>query len=792
MHINTTTMKLLYSQIKEYIPDYSISVEETCKALTMIGYMQDSLEKVTYQEKSDYVISVEVRHDRPDCLSVLGLCRELSAYFKLTSTKPESKILTDKDTTQRSKLPIIISAENHITRVLAIAMNNIQVKPSPLWLQEYLALYDIRSINTLVDISNYVMLLTGHPSHIFDRDKLSGTLQWIMNKGSFKEIVTLDGSAVALTDNSLIIRDDTDVLALAGMVGGDRARIGDSTKNILLEIAVYDYALIKQNSRELDIVTEASRRLEKKLDPNGIDYPFSLLVELITRYCGGTLDSEAFEYYPSPYIPKPIQFQAEKASLYSGITIPTDESLAILKRLGYSIQANNTALPPVDRMDVEGAEDVIGDIIRLYGYGHIPTDETPQITITKDITPKSIIFAEKIRDILTTLGYDEALTWTMTTEKANLETKYEEAMNIVTENAVNAEVPALRQTITTGLLKQLGQYRKQNVQHIHLFEIGKVFSSNKGAYIENNNLGILLYSQENCSENLQTLQSDIEKLLYGSGIGSLKYRESLIAPQIANPLSCWDIYAEGTDTAIGILYKVHNKEDKASLYIFECTIEKVIQKIEENTDRATKELTGKLIELDATIETGKATPSIDTLLGEIRTKLPAEHIWSIEIADTYMPYTKRENTRYTIRITYTGFEDREARKTHAGIFGEVSNIFAGRIVSLQQHPNADRLRIATIDLANDTARTIVCGAPNIYVNMIVPVSLPGSIVYADGSPMTIQKTSLRGVTSEGMLCSEKELSLSNNHDGILDLTKEMNIEVGDRIDGILAEKLLEK
>ena len=300
-------MKLLYSSLKKLIPDLKASPKEAGEVFSMIGYLMEHGTEVMVNGQKDFLFDLEIRQNRPDCLSMIGLSKELAAYFGLKLVLPEAKELPELK--EKKELAIGITDTSAIKRLQAIRINNVKNGSSPAWLQSLLEVYDIKSINLLVDISNYVMLLTSQPSHFFDADLIEGTLTWELTR-NFKEIQTLDKTTVVLDKTILGIKDDEHLLALAGIIGGDRARITEKTTHIIMETAVYDRSLIRRNSRALNIVTEASRRLEKDLDPNNIDYAMPLLISMVQELAGGEVSSSLYDYYPDPYTPPTITFDA--------------------------------------------------------------------------------------------------------------------------------------------------------------------------------------------------------------------------------------------------------------------------------------------------------------------------------------------------------------------------------------------------------------------------------------------------------------------------------------------------
>jgi phenylalanyl-tRNA synthetase beta chain len=651
-------MKVLYSEIKELVPGLKASPKEVGEALTLTGFMMDGFTEVSHKGKKDYLLSLEIRQNRADCLSVIGIAQEVAAYYNLKLNIPTVKPIS-KNT---KKLDIKIEATKETKRVLAIKIEGVKNIESPAWLKEYMSFYGLNSAGLLVDLSNYVMMLTGYPSHLIDFDKTEGPIYWSINN-NFKEITTLLGSVTKLNNNEIIIRDNNSVLALAGIIGGKTDSIDIKTKSIIAEIAIYDRSIIRKNSRSLSITTEASRRLEKDLDPNGADYAMKMLVSLILKYAGGQVASSLFSYYPKKYVSPKIQFDKELPSKLAGIEISPRDTLRILKGLNFKVISKNNKLivvPPTSRMDVSLPEDLAEEVIRIYGYNHIPTNKTPCLEIVKNITPKNIILSEKIRDVLTALGFDETLSWPLTQKGINDKFNYSELKEITTQNSVNDLFPHLRQSIAAGLLNQMTEYFKKGVEYIDIFEIGKVFGENGKNYLEHESLGILSATKNN---TLPQFKDKVESLLRLLGFEDVKYFESKLKPRISNPESCWDIFVNNQN--IGILYKLSPSETKLNIYFAEIDIEKITKMLTNVDNNPVVELTQKLIPLDVNIELDEKE-SIFEYLNNLEKKINKKNIWSINIADIYQMKGKK---RYTLRVTYEELSDKEAKEIHLKTFG---------------------------------------------------------------------------------------------------------------------------
>lgn len=662
-------MKVLYSQIKELVPGLRAGAKEVGEALSLSGLMMDSFAEVKFKNRQDYLIGFEVRQNRADCLAVYGLAREAAAYYGLKVKLPK----TEKIAVAGDRLDIKVKADKFVKRILAVKLAGLENGDSPAWLKEYVAHQGLNSVNLLVDLSNYVMFLTGYPSHLIDFSKVNGQIKWSLNH-DFNEVTTLLGAKVPLKrDSEIIIRDDKKIIALAGLVGGREAEIDEKTGVLIAEMAVYDRAVIRKNSRSLNIVTEASHRLEKELDPNGLQSAMELLVALIKEYGHGQVASQLFEYYPKKYISPVIEFDPKSPSQFAGIDINSETAVKILNNLDMAVEKSGPrcaegsgeasdrflVTPPTYRQDLTLPEDLVEEVIRINGYDKIPATEAPKLQVVSDITPKNIILVERIRDILIARGFDEILSWPLTKGEDNALANYLDWRVIAAQNSINDLYPNLRQSITSGLLIQLDEYTKKNVKFIDIFEIGKVFGAKGGKYLEHESLGLLSAAKE---KSLVSFKNNLETLLRSLGFSDLKYFSSKVKPALANPQSSWDIHANGK--VIGIVYKLKPQENKLNTYFVEINLTLITAMLKGWKNNPAVELTRKLISLDANIELAK-NESVYKYFGQLEKKIDKNNLWALSIADIY---PLGDKTRYTIRVVYKELSDQEAKKIHLAVF----------------------------------------------------------------------------------------------------------------------------
>lgn len=651
-------MKILYSQIKQLVPGLIATPAEVGEALTMTGIMQESLASISYNGQPDTLFGLEVRQNRADCFSIIGIAREVAAYFNLEIKLPITKTWSATDLV----LPIRVET-TEVRRLKAVKLSNPGSWQSPQWLVDYLAIYDLKSINLLVDLSNYVMILTGYASHLIDLTAVDGDIVWSVNDRPL-EITTLDGSQVKLTSGELLISDRREVIALAGIVGTNYAAINPATTNFILEMAAYNPSIVRKNSRQLHIVTEASNKLEKYLSASELAYAFDLLVNLLIEQAGVQVTSGVFEYYPEVPTAVTITFDPQLASQLAGIDISPAESQQLLTQLGFEVDTQ--ALPwsvtvPSWRTDLEMPEDLVEEVVRLYRYDRIPA-ALPALTVTTDITKPLTKLKEKWRDYLTAGGWDEVLSWTMVTNDNNLETNYLDWEIARAINAINEDYTDLRQTILASLVKQSREYNKKQVADLRIFEIGKIFGQKDGEYLEAEHLGWLMAGEKSVVEELRQA---VAGFLAYNGATEITWTRLEKVPEVGNPYAAWQFNLAGQP--IGVLLQLVDKYNGQTMAAAEINADQLVDLLTATDHYApTVELTQKLISLDANLELTDRQ-ALAAELSEIKAKVGRESLWSLAVTDEFA--LPNGHYRYTVRAIYKELDDQSAKKLHLQVFG---------------------------------------------------------------------------------------------------------------------------
>lgn len=598
-------MKLIYSELKNFLPDLNVEPQQLRDDLTMIGHFTNYFEEID----SEIVFDLDIKVNRGDCLGYYGLAKDLAVFYNI----PFKNLSQTVNQTSDHQLPIQITTDN-VKRVMAVKISNIKNSASPQWIKTFLKCHGANSINILVDLTNYIMFLYGIPSHAFDVKKSGENLIWEMNS-KFKEFTSLDGSKLKLDNKILMINNPNKALSLS-FWGGEACAIDLNTSETIIELAVYDRTTVRQNSRQLQATTEAGIRLEKDIDPELIPIAFNHLSNLILENCHGQISSQIFDCYPQKIQLPQIEFNLNQPTQFAGIEIPSVFVLDCLTRLECKIDKKTNSdyliTPPTTRKDITQMEDLVEEVIRFWGYNKIPTNQPLAKKDVADITPPENYLIDQLKDKLVQLGYDEVLTWPLVTQAIDEKTV------IKTQNSINSEAIYLRQSLIPSLQQQLDQYSRYKLVNCQFFEIGKVFSKEGDKFIEKTALGIY-------HSNPQQLLSDIEKLNLKTQLTQNNFIE-ITLDDIQNP-------------------------------------EKYIPK---TTINSAYELTSQIITLDANITlNNQEEPEI--LIKKYSKIIGDQYLWEIVITDIYHD-VKTDKYRYTFRVSYFNTDDKTAKELHLKSF----------------------------------------------------------------------------------------------------------------------------
>lgn len=424
-------------------------------------------------------LDVEITPNRPDCMSHFGIAREVSVMNSTELRKPAIEI-DETDELIDDVAKVIIHDPERCPRYAARVIKNVKIAPSPLWLQQRLSAIGLRPINNVVDLSNYVLMETGHPLHTFDSDQLAEHTIEVRTAEDGEEFTTLDGKKRELDSEILLICDAEKPVAIAGIMGGENSEVTDDTVNILIESAYFNPVTIRRGSKYLGLSTEASKRFERGADPEGVLYALNRLTALIAEYAGGEVVAGIIDEYPNKFEQDSIQIRQSKTEQLLGIEISQDEIASILTSLECETKVTDAdtlqIVPPTFRPDLEREVDLIEEILRIYGMENVPAPESFKVT-AQDVVPRDTELQERFAHLWKGFGFNhtysnslvkEAYCFPEATGKTPLRLR----------NPLSEEMAYMRTTLLPVLLENTAKNINKKESDVRLFEIGRVFSQN--------------------------------------------------------------------------------------------------------------------------------------------------------------------------------------------------------------------------------------------------------------------------------------------------------------------------
>jgi len=443
----------------------------------------------------DFIIDISVTPNRGDCLSIFGVCRELSALLNYEFKNPmlETKG-SSKNVNKIDKFSIKIEGDETLRYSLK-KINNVQVKPSPFWLKNFLAKMNISSINNIVDASNLFMLLTGHPIHAFDIDELVGK-QISINTTAKGHMEALNNESKKI-DGHLVVSDEAGPIALAGIIGAKRASVTSKTKNILIECASFNPSIIRSSSKSLNLSTESSFRFERHVSEFSINNALAYATELIQSLSSGESTDEYFDSFPQIENNKNVILNLNKVSKVLGLQISNEKIISILNSLSIKALDNGsdndfirTFSVPDYRFDIESEQDLVEEIARMNGFDSIEP-VLPQVSIRENLVSPVLnlrTLASKARETFSQDGYSEVINFSFTDDNI-----FDTLPKVEILNPISQDSRFLRSSLIPSLLKNASYNSNHGNDRFKLFEIGNVFS------IENEKISQTMHVSTICS-----------------------------------------------------------------------------------------------------------------------------------------------------------------------------------------------------------------------------------------------------------------------------------------------------
>ncbi|GAC1465712.1 MAG: phenylalanine--tRNA ligase subunit beta [Desulfuromonadaceae bacterium] len=434
----------------------------------------------------DTIFEIGLTPNRSDCLSVLGIARDIAAKLGLKLKYPQSKLLEGPEKVA-SVIGVTVENTEFCPRYAARYISGCTIAPSPEWLVKRLKAIGIRSINNVVDVTNLIMMESGQPLHAFDCDRLSGKRIVVRTAEEGEQFTTLDNQLRVLTSADLVICDAERPVALAGVMGGLNSEIGSTTTSILLESAFFKPAAIRKTAKRLGLHTESSHRFERGIDIDGVARALDRAASLIIELAGGVLAQGCLDVYPGKSERAAIAFRPEKANELIGIDLERNVIIDILTRLecriSHCADGSVAVIPPHYRLDIEREIDLIEEIARLNGYDKIPAT-MPVARVVSDRPTLHQEIEKRVRDLLVNNGMTEIINFSFTAPDAAgkllLNDDDPRRFAIKLANPLVDEQSVMRTTLLPGLLETTARNMNFRSIDLKLFEIRRVYLPGDG------------------------------------------------------------------------------------------------------------------------------------------------------------------------------------------------------------------------------------------------------------------------------------------------------------------------
>ncbi|WIW71753.1 phenylalanine--tRNA ligase subunit beta [Anaerosinus gibii] len=432
---------------------------------------------------NDVILEFELTANRADCFSVLGIVREIAVLTGNSVKKPMLRLQEDGDKKANELISVKIEANNLCSRFSARVLQNVKVGKSPAWIKERIEAAGVRSINNVVDVTNFVMLEFGQPMHAYDYDMLAGHVLIARQANQGEKLTTLDNVKRELNPSMLVIADSVQPAGLGGVMGGLASEVTESTKTVVLEAAVFNGANIRRTARACGLHSEASGRFERGVDVINTVKALDRAAQLLEEMGACTVCPEIVDAYPGFELPSQVKFTSTQVNKHLGTTISSQVMVDILKRLEFEISSVKgeeiTVTVPSWRNDVRCMSDIAEEISRIYGFNRIAST-LPDGSMMQGGQSEEQSFVDRVKDILVAAGMNEIISFSFTHpqtfDKLNIpvDSQLRQAVEIM--NPITDEFPLLRTTAVSSVLETIARNLSRKNEDLKIFEIGSVFT----------------------------------------------------------------------------------------------------------------------------------------------------------------------------------------------------------------------------------------------------------------------------------------------------------------------------
>ena len=543
----------------------------------------------------DVALEISITPNRSDCLSVIGIAREIAAVTGGKVRYPDTEF-EEKGETTGALTSVKILDSNLCPRYTARLIKNIEIRPSPAWMRMRLEAVGLRAINNVVDVTNFVMMECGQPLHAFDFRFLEEERIVVRGATEGEEFVSLDEKTRTLSADTLMICDGAKPVAVAGIMGGLNSEVEDDTKDILLESAYFNPSSIRKSARSLGMATEAAFRFERGIDPEGVVNALNRAAQLIADLSGGYICRGYIDEYPRKIkTARDIPMRPERVNRILGTHIGAGEMKDILEGLEMTVRESREGkylvTPPTFRVDISREIDLTEEIARIHGYEGIPAS-LPGLSAGTGTPNDKRTLEDRIRTIFNGYGYSEVINYSFTTPAAadilGLSKDDEGRRLIKLEDPLGEDMSAMRTGLVYGLLETMRKNISAGNHDLRIFEMGTVFTDiNEELPVENERVGGLVtgprydrlwHFDDGLHSDFYDLKGCVENLLDALRVRDIRFKSDCDRPFLHPGRSCNVMLG---DKVIGFLGDVHpdvlDKMDiKAMAVVFELDLQTIV------------------------------------------------------------------------------------------------------------------------------------------------------------------------------------------------------------------------
>ena len=652
-------------------------------------------------ELNDLIYHIGVTPNRGDCLSVVGIAREVAALFGERWSPPRVN-LKETGPPVESLSSVTIEDADLCPRYAARIVRNIKIKPSPLWIRQRLEAQGVRAINNIVDVTNYVMMELGQPLHAFDYHRLDEHRIVVRRATPNETFVTLDGQKHRLTGDMLLICDATGGVALAGIMGGLNSEITPETNTVLIESAYFQPTGTRRTAKGLGLSTESSYRFERGVDPDGVITALDRAAQLMVELADGELASGRLDVYPLPVILQPIKLRVAKTNRFLGTNLSREEISKHLQSIQLKVSSAGEDLllvePPSFRGDLTREVDLMEEVARLAGYDLIPS-AAPLARLASTKRSEDQVIRQYTKETLASLGFCEIVTYSFinpqTIDLLRLKDDDRRRRMLPLRNPLSEEQSVMRTSLIPNILETAARNQRQNNFDLRLVELSKVFFSKEGDELpqERFNLCGLLsglrrppgWSEPSQHIDFFDVKGAVEALFIHLGIRDLRWSATSPAPYL-NPEAAAQIQA--ADLYLGDLGEVHpavleNFDLKGPVYLFDLDFDLLIERtVSGKKFQALPRFPAVNRDLAIVVADSVAVQDLLDYLEEHR----PQYAESISLFDQYRgAQVGTDRKSLAFRITYRSAErsltDLEVNEIHQDLSQKIVDVFGAQLRS---------------------------------------------------------------------------------------------------------------